>query len=129
MLGSDRYRGTPEYTKAHAELVRLARAKSLTTYADLARVAGMRHRGRHVWKVFSLLEVISRDEVGEGRPMLSAPVVTKPQRGSIPLELSLPGVGFFALARSLGRLQAQDDDSFWEAERDAVYEAWAEAGG
>ena len=58
---------------------------------------------------------------------MSALVVTKPPRGSIPLELSFPGDGFFVLARSLGRLQAQDEDSFWEAERDAVYEAWAEA--
>ena len=125
MLVSDKYRGTSEYTKAHAELVRLARAKSLTTYADLARVAGMPYRGRHIRKVFPLLEAISRDEAGEGRPMLSALVVKKPPRGSIPLELSFPGEGFFDLARSLGRFQAQDDILFWEAERDAVYEAWA----
>ncbi|MCY4025466.1 MAG: hypothetical protein OXH75_04025 [Acidobacteria bacterium] len=39
------------------------------------------------------------------------------------------GTGFFGLARELGRLHGtQGEDAFWEAERDAVYEVWAEAG-
>ena len=129
MLARDKYRGTSEYAKARAKLIRLARAKSLIIYKDLARVADLPLVGNNMAREVGLvLDPISRDEVGEGRPMLSALVVKKPSRESIPLELSIPGPGFFDLARSLGRLQAQDEDSFWEAERDAVYEVWAEAG-
>ena len=129
MLVSDKYQGTSEYAKAHAELVRLARAKNLITYKDLARVAGLPLVGNNMAKeVGSVLEAISRNEVGEGRPMLTALVVRKPRGGSDPLELSFPGPGFFDLARSLGRLgKTQDEDSFWKAERHAVYEAWTEA--
>ena len=41
MLVRDKYRGTSEYTKARAELVRVARAKGLITYKDLAPAAGL----------------------------------------------------------------------------------------
>ena len=41
MLVRDKYRGTSEYAKTRAELVRVAQAKSLITYEDLARVAGL----------------------------------------------------------------------------------------
>ena len=63
---------------------------------------------------------ISEDEAVAGRPMLSA-VAVNPQ--------GYAGTGFFGLARELGRLHGtQGEDAFWEAERDAVYEVWAEAG-
>ena len=121
MLVRDKYRGTPEYTKARAELVRVARAKGLITYKDLARVAGLPLVGNNMAReVGSVLGAISEDEVAAGRPMLSA-VVVKVQ--------GYAGAGFFGLARELGRFHTgQGEDAFWEAERDAVYDAWAAAG-
>lgn len=35
-----------------------------------------------------------------------------------------PGPGFFDLARNLGRLTSDDEQSFWEDERQAVYDTW-----
>lgn len=121
MLVRDKYRGTSEYAKARAELVRIAQAKRLITYKDLARVAGLPLVGNNMAReVGSVLGAISEDEVVAGRPMLSAVAVNAH---------GYAGTGFFGLARSLGRLsKTQDEDAFWEAERDAVYEAWAETG-
>jgi len=49
------------------------------------------------------------------RPMLSAVVVGK----------SLPGAGFFKLARALGRLSVDGDEkAFWQAELSDVYRVW-----
>ena len=56
------------------------------------------------------------DEVGFGRPMLSAVVVN--YRGR-------PGKRFYALAKDLGRLAPEEDNEcFWERELRGVYKIW-----
>lgn len=63
-----------------------------------------------------LLGEISEDEAHFGRLMLSAVAVGVADQ---------PGSGFFALAGQLGKFSPADDEmSFWEAERHRVYEAW-----
>lgn len=38
-----------------------------------------------------------------------------------------PGDGFYGLANTLGKIpSATEDIAFWEAERQRVYDAWAE---
>ncbi len=62
-----------------------------------------------------ILGEISDDEVANGRPMLSAIAVNV--KGQ-------PGEGFFALARQHGKLIDDSEQTFWERERQLVYETW-----
>jgi len=80
-------------------------------------VMGVWHGGQAMGtKVGQALNEISEDEVRLGRPMLSAVVVGRSGR---------PGAGFFALARTLGRLSvAGDEKEFWQAELSDVYRVW-----
>ena len=99
--------------RVRARLIEVARSEGTITYGQLAPIAdsepmviGQEH-----------LDAISRAEVSEGRPMLSAVVVNA--------KTGLPGPGFFKLAAELGRMANVDSDIwFWKRERDAVYEAW-----
>jgi hypothetical protein len=113
----DKYRGTTKYFHALAELVRAAQYRGLTTYQDIAVIMGLPQSGNHMGKeVGWLLGEISEDEVNAGRPMLSS--VTVGANGKA-------GPGFFGLARELGRLPVNGDESeFWERERAAAYDAW-----
>lgn len=114
---ADRYRGTTTYTRVMAELVRAAEYHGVTTYQDVAVIMGLATWGSHMGReTGEILGEISRDEVAAGRPMISAIAVDV--RGQV-------GPGFFTLARSLGRLvDGEDERSFLDAEREAVYAAW-----
>jgi hypothetical protein len=115
---SDRYRGTTDYARVLAELVRAAEYRGLTTYQDIAVTLGVQIQGEHLAKdVGHLLGEISEDEVSRGRPMLSAVVVGSSGR---------PGKGFFILARNLGRLSGLevDEEQFWRQELQKLYETW-----
>lgn len=113
----DKYRGTPQYVRVLAELVRAAEHRGVTTYQDIAVIMGLPLRGSHMGRETGLiLGEISEDEVRAGRPMLSAVAVGVNGK---------PGSGFFSLARELGRLTSNNDElEFWQAERLAAYEAW-----
>ena len=114
---SDKYRGTTVYFHVHAELVRAAQYRGLTTYQDLALIMGLPLQGSHMGaQTGHILGEIVEDEVTAGRPMLSAIAVGVGGK---------PGPGFYSLARSLGKLRDGDDElAFWEAERERVYTAW-----
>jgi hypothetical protein len=97
-------------------LKEVARNKQLITYKELAAVAGLdwnKNYGK-CRQIFAILRAICTAEVEQGRPMLSAVVVRQ--------DTGMPGAGFFALARKLGRYQGGADHSFWLAEREAVIE-------
>jgi len=113
----DKYRGTPPYFRVMTELVRAAEYGGFTTYQDIAVIMGLPLRGSHMGReIGHILGEISEDEFAAGRPMLSAIAVNV--RGHA-------GPGFFELARELGRLgQGDDETTFWEAERESVYETW-----
>jgi len=98
----------------YGRLKEVARQKQLITYKELAAVVGLdwnKDYGR-CRQIFSILRAICTAEVREERPMLSAIVVRQ--------DTGMPGKGFFALARGLGRYQGGADYSFWLAEREAV---------
>jgi hypothetical protein len=114
---ASKYHGTTKYVHVMAELVRAAQYRGVTTYQDVAVIMGLPVTGSHMGKETGhILGEISQQEVSAGRPMLSAIAVDV--NGKV-------GSGFFTLARDLGKLKAGDDEgTFWENERDAVYEAW-----
>lgn len=63
-----------------------------------------------------MLREISVEEVAAQRPMLTAVVVGVQGK---------PEDGFSVLAGELGKMKAgEDEQAFWEREREAVYAAW-----
>ena len=63
------------------------------------------------------LEPIAEYEHRAHRPMLSAVAVRRGQR--------TPGEGFFVFAEATNMLRGQDPLTFWEQERQRVYDYWA----
>jgi hypothetical protein len=111
------YRGTATYLRVYGELVRAAEYHGLTTYQDLAVVMGLPLQGNLMGReIGQILGEIVDDELGVGRPMLSAVVVGVNGR---------PGGGFFEYGRQNGRFtEGQSEDAFWATERQAAYAAW-----
>ena len=117
---SDKYRGSTAYHLVHAELIRAAQYRGVTTYQAIAQIMGLPVTGAYMGtETGRILGEFSEDELGQGRPMLSAIAVGVSGQ---------PGQGFFGLAEGLGKLAegATDEEKrrFWEEERDAVYETW-----
>jgi hypothetical protein len=113
---SGTYRGTKEYALVHVELITAAKYRGTITYQEIAKILGLPLRGNFMQsRVGRILGEISRDEVANGRPMLSAIAVGVGGE---------PGKGFFVLARELGRLQDNNEQAFWEKECDLVYDTW-----
>ena len=116
----DKYRGSRDYLLAYCELVRAARYRGTTTYQAVAQIMGLRLTGSHMGKeIGQLLGEIVEDESRQGRPMLTAVVVSSVS--------GLPGPGFFNLARELGKLQGDSPEAergFWKEEIEAVYATW-----
>ena len=117
---ADKYRGSTEYHLVHAELIRAAQYRGVTTYQAIAQLMGLPVTGAYMGtETGKMLGEISEDELSQGRHMPSALVVNAS---------GLPGQGFFTLAEGLGKLPADatEDEKrrFWEEERDAVYATW-----
>ena len=92
-------------------LIEVARNRGLTTYGELAPIAGL-----PAVAVGRLLDEIVNDEVSAERPMVSAVVVDS--KGRI-------GDGFFKMAAGLGRTASPErSEEFLTAERERVYEYW-----
>jgi hypothetical protein len=98
------------------KLEEVVRNKQLITYKELAAAVGLEWNKDYgkCRQIFSILRAICTAEVEQGHPMLAAVVVRQ--------DTGMPGSGFFALARQLGRYQGRADHSFWLAEREAVIE-------
>ena len=115
---TNRYRGTTDYIRVLAELVHAAEYRGVTTYQDLAVIMGLPLQGSYMGKETGhILGEISEDEITAGRPMLSAVAVSVTGKA---------GLGFFALAKDLGRFSGDpaDEERFWCQELQAVYETW-----
>jgi alkylated DNA nucleotide flippase Atl1 len=114
-----KYRGTIAYFKVYAALVHAAEHRGVVTYQEIAQIMGLPLSGSYMGsEVGRIVGLISEDEVAYGRPMLSALVVGVNGK---------PGKGFFDWARELGRLRGdrpEDEERFWEEEKQAVYEVW-----
>jgi hypothetical protein len=118
-----KYRGTKEYHLVFFVLIAAAQSRGVVPHTKIAPIIGINQPGHHMaQEVGQLLGEISEDEHQNGRPMLSAVVVSE-WKGL------LPGEGFFKLARKLGKTSANDataEKQFWISERDAVYDCWSE---
>ena len=118
---SDKYRGSKKYMLVFSELLRAARCRGTLTYQDIAHLIGLPLRGSYMGsEIGHLVGEISEDEHNNGRPMLSALVVSVKGR---------PGSGFFELAKLLGELDDDSDqgkEAFWLKTREALYEEWGQ---
>ncbi len=86
----NRYRGTKEYHLVYGELITAARYRGTVTYQELAALMRLPLQGSYMGaEVGHVIGEISEDETLQGRPMLSALVVSA-TNGS-------PGPGFFGL--------------------------------
>lgn len=112
-----KYRGTKAYGLVFTELITAAKYRGTFTYKEIAKILGITQPGSHMAnQVGQILGEISEDELVQGRPMLSAIAVGVEGK---------PGSGFFGLAKDLGRLKDGDDEqAFWEKQRQAVYDYW-----
>ncbi len=115
----NKYRGSKEYYLIYSELITAAKYKGTISYQEIANIMGLPMRGSYMGsQIGHLLGEISEDEFNSGRPMLSAVAVNV--HGE-------PGLGFYSLARDLGRLDKVSDGvdkAFWESELQDVYETW-----
>jgi hypothetical protein len=114
-----KYEGTTQFHLAYSELINAARFRGLTTYQALAQLCNLPLTGNKMGAdTGEILGMITRQEMDEGRPMLSAVCVGVSGE---------PGEGFFGLAKRLGRFDSVDPKermAFWRSELQAVYEAW-----
>lgn len=103
----------------YQELKRVARNRSLTSYAEIARVGRIdlrRPEERH--RMFEILGEISAFEARHGRPMLSAVVVST--------ETYMPRIGFLRHARELGVYKGGDAEAFFKSEIEKVWATYAD---
>ena len=116
-----KYRGSKEYALVYSELISAARYRGVITYQAVAQIMGLPMTGNHMGReVGQVLGEISHEEIQNGRPMLSALAVGIS---------GVPGDGFYAWAKDLGRLTDDSKEAraaFWENEKQAVYQAWAQ---
>jgi len=103
--------------EAKAVLVRVARARQVIAYSDLApQIQSILFLPTYQ-RFFFLLREISAEEHRAGRGMLTAVVVHK--AGDYQ-----PGPGFFELARDLG-LNVTDTDRLWIEQVNNVHDYWS----
>jgi hypothetical protein len=109
-----------ENQPVYDRLIAAARAGDLVFYSELAPMLGIDldspHFGALVGRV---LGRISEDEVSDGRPMLSAIVVSK--------DTMLPGHGFYDLGQQLRRVRdGEDEMAFAVRQIREVHQYWVD---
>ncbi len=107
------------YNAIYEKLREVARTHRLITYGEVAEVIGLdwqKNFGK-CRQIPRVLEKICTTENEHGRPMLSAVVVRK--------DAGIPGAGFFVVASDLKRFRGTDTKSFWQSERDRVWDYWS----
>ena len=114
---SDKWMNTKEYFVTYAIMINAAQHFGFCTYQEIARANGWQMRGSYMGKLIGeVVGLISKNELDQDRPMLSAIVVGVTGK---------PSEGFFNWARELGVLSAGEDEwAFWRNECEKVYEAW-----
>src|SRR5260370_29287036 len=110
-----------QFANLYAKLLAVARTGDKTFYSDIEGLVGLDHHMAQDRKVLGgVLALISRAEVGQGRPMLSSVVWRK--------DIDRIGPGFIPLAHELGRIRPyQDEKEFEIAELRATCAAWKAA--
>ncbi len=100
--------GSLEHQDLRQRLIQVARREATITYGELCPSAP-----QSLWRP---LDQINWVEHGEGRPLLTAVVVSKDRRR--------PGKGFFKMAKKMGRFKGNDREAFWREELQAVWDYW-----
>ena len=118
MVVAQKYFGTSEYRAVLELLLSLARdRRPPVNYDTIFKLMRLKGGNYAAGEAGHFLGEISERMHLQGEPMLSALVVNKATR--------IPGDGFFELARSLGKLEAnasvQEQRQFWQREIEAVY--------
>ena len=119
---ASKYRGSVEYFRVFAHLVKAAERGKTITYQEIAEIMGLPSTGSYMGRETGwMLGEISEDEHDRGRPMLSAVAISA---------LGRPGRGFADLATRLGRLPGGSTvREFWLKECECVYRTWKPAKG
>jgi len=118
MVVAQKYFGTSEYRAVLELLLSIARDRHPpVNYDRIFKLLRLKSGNYAAGEAGHLLGEISERMHLQGEPMLSALVVNKATR--------IPGDGFFELARSLGKLEAnasvQEQRQFWQQEIEATY--------
>ena len=104
----------------YEEIKEIAKNEDVVYYGEIAPSVGLDmrlHNDRR--RIGAILDGINRTEYSEGRPMLSAVVISKSRK--------MPGPGFFKLAIKLGlHFSGEDDFKFWLKELRRVHNHWSE---
>ena len=108
---------TKEYFVTYSIMINAAQHFGFCTYQEIAQANGWPMRGNQMGKLIGeVVGLISKNELEQGRPMMSAIVVGVSGK---------PGEGFYSWARELGALaEGEDEEAFWKEECEKVYEAW-----
>lgn len=106
-----------EYFITYSIMINAAQHSGLCTYQEISQAIGISTAGSYMGRIVGqLIGLVSKNEMEQGRPMLSAIVVGVSGK---------PGEGFFSWAKELGLLIEGDDEwAFWDSERIKIYEEW-----
>lgn len=114
--------GEIDHEAIRDRLIQAAKRGEIVYYADLANAAGREVKGPH-WAVHigKILGPISEKEAAEGRPLLSAIVVSR--------DTKMPGEGFYSLGLQHGLVEpGEDEEAFAHRQMRRVYEYWQAKG-
>ncbi len=96
----------------------IARKRGTTTYGKIAPLVGLDMESAHDRAfIGQILGEISESEHQEGRPLISALVVSN--------DKMIPGQGFFNLAKRIGLHSTEDNDAFYFGELRRVHDYWS----
>jgi hypothetical protein len=112
---------SPELERLRDLLIADARAGRVLNYGPIGKLFDLNmDNPQHRIRIGEMLGDVSREEVEQGRPMLSSIVVQT--------DTDLPGHGFFRLGHELGLVQpAEDEMSFAVRQMKAVFVHWRTA--
>ena len=98
-------------------MINAAQHNGFATYQEIAPANGFQLCGNVMGnKISELIGLVSKNEVNQGRPMMSAIVVGVNGK---------PGKGFYEWADELGVMSEGDnEESFWKGECEKIYEDW-----
>ncbi len=95
-------------------LKQVAKDKRYTNYTETGALVGLEAHNSILW---GMLDEINIHEHREGRPMLSAVVISQ--------EENMPGDGFFECGRGLGLFHGGDKLLFWINQLNVVWDYWS----
>ncbi len=116
-MSTEKWINSKEYFIAYSIMINAAQHHGLCTYQEIAQAVGLPTSGSFMGSAIGgLIGEVSRNEIEQGRPMLSSIVVGVS---------SVPGDGYYTWAKDLGLLSdGQDQNTFWHSECQKVYELW-----